>query len=202
MAVDRYFELSVDPILSRPIEVHFGSFRSDTFALQNAGWKLSYDRMMDAMHYRPRHLLAMEHRGYNLKGLAEAHGENTDVYGSLRGQRLTQPIQFNVISMGRDVVYVQHPAPLHFKDFKSIDAEPVIRGPIQQKMSDFDIFAYVEKPPELIIPEENVDQLLQRILDLQQPDREKRIIEAVRNQHGDNISPAKKSYGNIISLVA
>ena len=198
----RPWDWGVDPVKSRPVEVNFGSFRSDTFALQQAGWKLSYDKLQDMTSYRPRHMLAMEHTGYNIRGLAEAFGENVEMYGSFRGEHLTQPLVFNVTAMGRDVVMMQHTSPIDFSNFKPIDATPTMRGPFQQKMSDFDIFAYVEKAPELIIPEENVDQLLQRILDLQQPDREKRIIEAVRNEYGENTSPAKKNYGNIISLVA
>lgn len=175
-----------DPLRSRPVRIHWAGWETDTYRLQKAGWDLSaeenlYERTMQiAMRYRD------EIRGITERVEADPY-RLADRHAPLH---LTARMASNFqIMMG-----------IPGDAFQAIDARPQWRSPEPPNtFDDFAHFARVEAQPRIIIPEESVPKLLERILELQQPARAERIQQEIREDA--EVRPLK-FHGNIVSFAA
>jgi hypothetical protein len=115
-------------------------------------------------------------------------------------ERIPIPV---VAAMGRDVRIYEH-GRIDWA-FQPIDATPTLGTTKVSRMEDLVHFAApLVRCNEVIIPEESVPELLDRILKLQQPARTERIREQMRNPEGMVIDaiPKQKFHAQIISLAA
>jgi hypothetical protein len=183
-------------ILSRPLEIHWAGWETTTYRLQQAGWQLSADQDV----YNDRLRLAMKHEGMALYGMS---GWSRFEYEA----RIRDPREFPVIvmqAMGREV-WVQEHGRVEL-NFQAIDAKPCFTERKITKLEDLAHFAApLVRSREIIIPEENVDELLEKILKLQQPARTDRIREEMRRgPEGRMVTdePQQKFQAQIISLAA
>lgn len=181
-------------ILSRPLKVEWAGWETTTHRLQQAGWKLSAEQ--DVFQNRMR--LAMQHERMSLYGLSRGMDFDYQRHAMERGY------DFPVIVMqavGREVFI--HEAGRIDWSFNAIDAQPCFTD---RKISRIEDFAHFAAPlvrcNEVIIPEESVPDLMERILKLQQPARTNRIKEQMRNPEGYSAQPQQKFQAQIISLAA
>jgi hypothetical protein len=87
--------------------------------------------------------------------------------------------------------------------FKDIDAQPTISHSKITKLEDLAHFAApLVRCNEIIIPEESVSTLMERILTLQQPARTERLKEQLRSPEGLAAVPQQKFHAQILSLAA
>lgn len=106
----------------------------------------------------------------------------------------TLPMQI----MGRDVQIHMHGA-IDFSSFETIDAMPQLRE--VRSLNDLVHFApSLVRTKEIIVPEESVNDLMGRIIEMQQPARIERIQRDIRD---DVIGkPRQKFHAQILSLAA
>jgi hypothetical protein len=90
-------------------------------------------------------------------------------------------------------------------NFAAIDATPQFVTTTIKTLADFAHFgAPLARTQEIILPEENVPELLEKILKLQDPARIERIRRDVRNPEGIMIDaiPRQKMHAQILSFAA
>ena len=181
-------------ILSRPLKVEWAGWETNTYRLQQAGWKLSAEQ--DVFQNRMR--LAMQHERMNLYAMSRMTEFEYERYA------MDRSFDFPMIvmqAMGREV-FIQEHGRIDW-GFNAIDAKPCITD---RKISRIEDLAHFAAPlvrcNEVIIPEESVPELMQKILKLQQPARTERIKEQMRHPEGYSTQPQQKFQAQIISLAA
>lgn len=120
-----------------------------------------------------------------------------------RWDRHLPPVYMQV--MGRQVNVTVMGAPNYATAYAPVDAVPQFLGREVRNLEDMVHFApSLARTRELYVPEENVEELMKRILDLQQPTRIERIKQSLRDQDGQMIDarPRQKFHAQILSLVA
>jgi hypothetical protein len=192
-----------DPMLSRPVKVHWAGWESDTLKLQSAGWEISARE--DIAYQRLQ--LAIRHEGFRMHGLSN-HTEfpymRRDVFVGVNGSyldHLTLPINHMASHM-----MVQVPVDSGAV-FQPVDCMPIWRGPELKGLAEFAHFAGARAGQELIVPEEDVNDLLSRILEVQQKartdyfmDRVKRAERGAESGLSLDAVPERKFAAQIISL--
>jgi hypothetical protein len=103
--------------------------------------------------------------------------------------------------MGREVFIHEHGS-IDWS-FKDIDAQPTFTANKITKLEDLAHFATpLVRCNEVIIPEESVGTLMDRILELQQPARTERLREELRDPSGLVAAPQMKFHAQILSIAA
>lgn len=180
----------LDPLLSRPVRLHWAGWETDTYRLQKAGWDLSAAQGVREGSMR----LAMRHEGVRVRGISETQG--WDYMREQYGRDAMPSIRADLASD----FFVTILEPL--SAFMPIDAQPQPRPfGVATHFEDFAHFApALSRSREIILPEETVPELLERILMLQQPARTERIRREVRDER--ERFPIHKIHAQIISLAA
>jgi len=179
-------------ILSRPLRVHWAGWETDTYRLQKCGWKLS--AFQDIRGSRLR--IALRHEGVGIEGITQELDYRYEQALDLRGRAYVDNIVLNVQRMLGETVMLHHVGDISAM-WSPIDAEPRYTERRIDRLEDFAHFAGpLIRTNEIIVPEESVPELLERILKLQQPGRIARIREELRGEH----RPEQKFHAQIISL--
>lgn len=186
--------LTEDRMLSRPVDVHWAGWRTNTYALQQQGWSLSAEQSFERMTMR----LAMRNERLGIVGIT---GDVPWEYMRHAHEPLcplpTLPVQL----MSRKIE-VLHEAG-YMADFRPIDAQPVVVSHKRTSLEDFAHFApALVRTQQLIVPEETVDDLMQRILEMQKGPRIERIRQEIREGERVRWEPQQKFHAQIISLAA
>ncbi len=167
-------------MLSRPLQVEWAGWRTDTYKLQGAGWSLSAHQ--DFAENRMR--LAMEHKALQMRAISH-HIDFRFMDAFVEGYRHDEYLRSIVIPMhvvGREV-HIHEQGTVDWNVFQPIDATPTFVQHKIGRIQDMVHFAPAQvRTKELIVPQENVDELMNRILELQNPARMERLKEAVRNE--------------------
>ncbi|SFZ81608.1 hypothetical protein SAMN02983003_0591 [Devosia enhydra] len=186
-------------ILSRPVELHWAGWKSDTMTLQQNGWDISAQQDIRTMQMGIA-LRAPHGVAYGMSAMMSwEFMEDQHRFGMLH--RLPAQMRF-----GKDVM-VHHQGPVEAlwnQPWGAVDAIPQMVETRRTRLEDFAHFApapLVRNNP-IVIPEESVSDLMDRILKLQQPDRTARIQAALRNPEGyDTRSlPEQRFHAQIISF--
>lgn len=182
-------------ILSRPIRIRWAGWETDTLALQQAGWSLS-------AHQDP------------VRGEMQLAFENREI--DVRG--VSQRIDFDYVSIARDFpeahlppisaqmanrLYLSLSQP--FVTFQPIDAMPSFVDMWQPKtLEDLAHFAVpLARTQEIIIPEPNVTDLLDKILAMQDPAKHAYFERRVRDDRMMREGvPRQKFHAQIVSFAA
>jgi hypothetical protein len=181
-------------LLSRPLRVEWAGWETNTYRLQQAGWRLSAEQ--DVFQNRMR--LAMHHERMNLYAMSRMTEFEFDRFA--HDYRPEFPL-IVMQAMGREV-FIQEHGSIDW-GFNAIDAKPCFT---ERKITRIEDLAHFAAPlvrcNEVIIPEESVPKLMERILELQQPARTDRIKEQMRSPEGYDRQPQQKFQAQIISLAA
>jgi hypothetical protein len=181
-------------LLSRPLRVEWAGWETNTYRLQQAGWKLSAEQDV----YQNRMRLAMNHERMNLYAMSRMTEFDYEYAARDRGFELPMIV---MQAMGREV-FIQEHGRIDW-GFNAIDAKPCFT---ENKITRIEDLAHFAAPlvrcNEVIIPEESVPRLMERILELQQPARTDRIKEQMRSPEGYDRQPQQKFQAQIISLAA
>lgn len=180
------------------MRLHWAGWATTTYKLQQAGWQLAAEQDF----YRDRMRIAMKHDGMNLLALTPSFDFRYEE--ALRDPRYLESIPIPVVAaMGREVRIHEH-GQLDWS-FQAIDAKPTFTA---EKITQLEHLAHFAAPlvrcNEVIIPEESVPKLMERILELQQPARTERIREQMKNPEGYELGavPKQKFHAQILSLAA
>lgn len=184
--------------LSRACEVHFAGFRSDTYSLQQAGWKLSAEqdiregRINLALSYEPAQLYFLcEDQRFNYRGY---HAESW----RLSDDQLPVFVVRQAISRRTELRMTN----VNLNSFQAIDSTPVLIESQVKRMEDFAMFAApLARTEEIIVDPKSVAECLDLIRKLQAPDLAE-IRE--RNRQRDRNEPMNQQvfHAQILSLAA
>jgi hypothetical protein len=183
--------------LSLPVTLNMAGWTSDTYRLQQAGWSLSADQDMRTMTMQ----MAMRHEQMGLYGVSARLA-----WEYLRDDpQFLRNVELPVRWVGRDII-VQMMGTPDF-NFQPIDAIPQLRSQ-RKRLEDFVHFApALARTNQIIVPEESVEELMDRILKLQQPDRVERFKRLAKEAQEEgrriDLQPTKAKFqAQIISLAA
>ena len=174
-------------ILSRPIRLEWAGWETDTYRLQRAGWKIS--AMQDIRGRRLQLAFAFGNGYRKFEAITEAipfqYEEMADLH-RMRGPHADRldDIVLRVQQAVSDQVMIHMSGELGPAMWGPIDAEPRYTQAKITRLEDFAHFAGpLIRTNEIIVPEESVPELLERILKLQQPGRIGRIKDELRGEH-------------------
>lgn len=192
-----------------PVKVRFDSFTSDTFAMQNDGWQISQQWHPD------RQAMTMAFKSPRLRLYMSSHWMEDfnpgGRYGAGREEWIRE-MGINIAMVSTEIevmrMNVQEGSVSYFDKFNPVDATPRMFSNVCEKISDFNIFEPIDKSvqSDIIIKPESVPELMDRILNLQEPNM-KRILEKERNRKfvgGDlgEIPHEVKTHAKIISIAS
>lgn len=179
-------------ILSRPLRVHWAGWETDTFKLQACGWKLSARQDVAGSRLQ----LALRHDGVGIEGITQELSYRFEQALDMRERAYVEAIVLKVQVMLGETVMVHHVGDLSTL-WSPIDAEPRYTESRINRLEDFAHFAgTLVRTNEIIVPEESVPELLERILKMQQLGRIERIREELRGEK----RPEQQFHAQIISL--
>lgn len=185
-----------DPFQSRPVRLHWAGWETDTYRLQQAGWSLSAEQ--DVAQGRMR--IAMRHEGYRIYGLT--HLQDWYFMDEMRYMNGTPDLQVQCMASRLDAT-IHQTGPF---SFQPIDAVPQFMQRERRSIEDFAHFATpLARTREIILPEESVPDLLERILKLQQPAKTERLKrELAEDRAGMYLDaiPRQKFHAQILSIAA
>jgi len=187
-------------LLSYPMKVHWAGWESDTYRLQQAGWSISANQDVCRMQIR----LAIRHDAAQMRGLSA--GVDYDYYAMNKvDYRTMMPvIPFNV--MGRDVRVTEFGDPAAWGAYQPIDAMPQFVERRVSRLDDLVHFApSLARTQQIILPEDSVPELLERIRKLQEPARIERLkasLDADRDGILIAAHPRQKFHAQILSIAA
>jgi hypothetical protein len=159
-------------LYSKPVQLHWAGFETDTYKLQQQGWELSaeqelYDRTMR---------IALRHQQAGMYGISEKidwdyFHEDQSIYSGF--QRPTPKVPIRMMSKNI-MVEVMYGKSTDFS-FQPIDARPQYMETTRMDISDLVHFAPL-RAKGILLPEASVPELMDQILKLQQPMREREIL--------------------------
>lgn len=188
--------LSDARLLSRPCDVYFAGFRSDTHRLQQAGWQLSAEQDIRMRAIR----LAMRHEGAQLYAMTSAVPYDFFEDANHYGHRLPE-FQVQHVSSRMTVQLMESQF-----NFRPIDATPQYTEIKRRDIEDFGIFAVpLARTEEIIVAPETVADLLDKIKRMQAPELTA-IRERNRRRHEPgtvaDAMPETTFHAQIVSLRA
>lgn len=178
-------------ILSRPLRVHWAGWETTTFQLQKRGWKLSAYQDIQGSRLQ----MAFRHDGLQIEGITAELPYRYESALDMREREYVDSIVLQVQRMLGEQVLVHATGELPM--WLPVDAEPRYTESKIMRLEDLAHFSGpLIRTNEIIVPEESVPELLERILKMQQPGRIERIREELRGEH----RPQQKFHAQIISL--
>ena len=185
-------------ILSRPHPIYWAGWRSDTRTLQQAGWEFSASQREDLDEVG----LAFRHPNLGLRGVTNTIPAY--VYAQMHDHH-EGPV-FHVAWMTDAHVQVQT---VHIPEWASacspVDMKPQYVHEVKT-FEDTVRFAPVNmtRTAELIVDPDDVSAMMDRILTLQDPARQKRYREAVRQGRAGSERPVPRQtfHAQIVSLAS
>ena len=182
----------VDELKRNPIcKVFFAGFESDTYTLRNHGWDFSVSQAPTFAKASNSYRLILRHPGANLY----AYTNVVEIpYSSLMNREdIYKNLVFHITHVSSDIIVhtVDHSFdPFSFKPYNPIDAfcEPYNK---EYSLKDLNIFKTIPiDTPEIVIPGESIDDLMERILKMQDKKaseiRERRRKERLRKEFSDS----------------
>lgn len=181
-------------ILSQPCDVYWAGFKSNTFALQQAGWGIAVEQ--DFVDGRIR--LLINNADWNL--YAFSNFDSCDYFGIGYEVRREHP-----------VFHIRHCSPRiqvtnvmdDFSNFRQVDAMPQYTSAEIKNIEDFGIFAVpMTRTEEIIVEPADVYTLLEQIKKMQSPEQaEIRERNRRRDREGaSTVSQRQNFHAQIISL--
>ena len=192
-----------DRILSQPLTLHWAGWTTDTFRLQQAGWSISAEQDISYQTMR----LALRHEAAQMRAITDRipfhYMEALEPFNSRFGvlRNLTLP----VVHMANRIMVNVHETPSLSAAFEPIDAQPMYLPQWTAKeLDDYAHFApSLARTKQIIVPEPDVDELLQLILAKQQPAKTEYFKQQLAvNRDGMRLDamPRQKFHAQILSV--
>jgi hypothetical protein len=166
-------------IQNLPAKVYWDGWESDTRTLASRGWSVS----MEQDDFQRRIQMAIRHEASGIQGLSApvTIDRRRDPFDSYM-QRWEAPFHFNMQALGRPV-YVRGPGlSLAFGNFSPVDARTPVFVEEEEVRSLEDLVYFTPiKAKRILLPQEEVSELMERILTVQQPMREEYFREQTKN---------------------
>lgn len=181
---------------SIPIRTEMLGMQSTTARMQQAGWEFTAEQQIHNMTVR----LIARHQQAHMYAMSETIDINFFEAASTPGMLASVVFNFPYVASHLRVE-VQTPS----MNFKPIDAMPQFTyGREVKDVEDFGIFATpLVRTNEIIVPEESVGDLLNRILEYQEPTKSEYFKHKLRNRcEGEDITaqPQQKFHAQVISI--
>lgn len=178
-------------VFNRPVPVYWAGFESDTYRLEREGW--SFDAEQDVRRQTIR--LAMHHSGCQMTGITEIadwHYEEARHHGWMPKKPLRMVAVGNVHVWKDDIMGGHYGGREHkvmyLNTFKPVSCTPHLLRPNDMQeaeksepLAELLHFLPVD-PKRIILPSDAVPALMDRILELQEPDRQKHFQDQVRGK--------------------
>lgn len=183
-----------DPIKSRPVTIHWAGWETDTHKLQRAGWEVSAHEDVACTQMR----IALRHQQFNLRGYTAPINRDWDARYSSQWE--VEAARLGTVGEVRHMGSAIYVIERELMDFHPVDATPQLRTQDRQhSLDDLAHFAgAMVRTQQIVVPEEDVDTLLARILEKQQAAKTAYFQEQVRNAGG--LLQPHKFHAQIISL--
>lgn len=196
-------------IVSVPIPIRWAGWQSDTFRLQQAGWKLSAKEGPQLSRPSNELSLAIHHPVLRCYGLSKPI--DVDYFGMIDARhrmsvtQMVQSVGFDIHVFASDL-QVQIFDEGGISDFRPIDAAPAIKQ-FKASIDELNIFAPAQlvRTEEVLVMPDSVPELMARILELQDP-KQAEIRERVRKRAArqglpsDLARPVQKFHAQILSV--
>lgn len=175
-----YMPEAMTRIENKLVDIEFAGWRSDTYQLQQKGWQISVNEDPASMCIQ----VALKHPIISMYGLTDRVN-----YMHLQEDAMARHsgITLRVIRMETDMKIIQ-PSMVYeevrqpdMSGFVPVDARPSVRMQEQTHIDDYRIFRPMAKQSQIIVPKQNVDELLAKIHELQSPEQD-RIREDKQNR--------------------
>jgi hypothetical protein len=195
-------------IENRLVKISFAGWESDTYRLQQQGWQLSVSEDPESRHMQ----IAMKHPVLKMYGLTQKIDYHS--MADLEGMDMYSGISLQIVRMETNMM-IDQPLMMvserpDMRDFHPVNARPTVIMKDRTHIDDFRIFRPLEQHSQIIVPEQNVDELLAKIHELQDPEQE-RIREDKRkrmsremyklNKEVDNYDISTKIVAQVATLV-
>lgn len=170
--------LQSDPYRYRgaPVKLHWAGWETDTLRLQSAGWTIAAEQ--DPHYDRMR--LAIAHHRHDVRGLTPLMDFKYTM--ALRDPDHVRQLPPYPISLAHKLWIREHAVnQVSVSQWKLIDANPSIDMFNSVSIDDICHFK-PQAVDDLVVPEETVPELLQRIVDMQSGARLERFREQVREE--------------------
>lgn len=165
-------------VLSSPVRLHWLGWETDTCQLQRAGWQLSAQENPATATM----IVAFQHRATNIGGITEVEVyPRSNPWETDHGRVLRMQVQ----KVGFALQIANYTSVGHTRPWQPIDAEPSITTDRIRSLDDLCHFAPRFAPNAVIIPEPDVQELLQAILAKQDPERQAYYAEKVIREQVD-----------------
>ncbi len=188
--------MSAERILSAPVDVFWGPWRTTTTALQQAGWELAVEH--DFAHWGYR--MVIHHRQMQMWGMSDVV-EMSRGYEARYGQNL-HPIYIKYMASKLNINIM---APL--MAFKPIDAYPQISHQEIKSIEDMVQFATpLVRTKELIVNPDEIGKILELIQQAQLPEQEtirrRERLKASREGCTIDSIPQQVFHAQVLSIAA
>lgn len=185
-------------LMSRPVRLNWAGWETDTYRLQQAGWQLSAHQN----YHRMTMGIALQNEREGIRGIT---GEIAWDFYKYRMDRMGLPEHLPElpVRLMSHKIEVMHTMGNPFADYRPIDAQPQFSQRRVSSLEDLVHFApNLARTQQIIVPEETVDDLMARILEMQNTSRIERIRQEVREGDRVNFENRQKFHAQIISLAA
>ena len=185
-------------ILSRPAEVWWAGFRSNTYELQRSGWEIAAEE--DPRECRVS--LILRHKQMALYAITDR-----PEYDYHRSMHHEGPLPlFRVVQCAPNIQF-RHMATMvsqyQFDNYRQIDAMPQYTAEAVKSIEDLKIFSTpLVRTEELIVEPQTVAAMLDQIRQMQIPEQERiRARERARERRESyDVAPQQTFHAQIISL--
>lgn len=188
--------MNAERILSAPVDVYWGSWRTTTTALQQDGWELAVEHDFSRWGYR----MCIHHRQLQMWGMSNVVKMNRD-YEARYGRNL-HPIHIQYMASKLNINII---APM--MQFKPIDAYPQISHQEIKSIEDMVQFATpLVRTKELIVNPDEIGKILELIQQAQLPEQEsirwRERLKASREGRTIDSIPQQVFHAQVLSIVA
>lgn len=180
-------------VLSRPYEVVWAGWRTDTLALQNAGWRLAVEYAAERHKYR----LLMDHPAMQL--MAITYVSQLD-YQDTKYISSKPLLRFEVAHIARTLHVVQMQEPTNWADFKQLDAQPCFTQSRIERLEDFNIFnVCLKRTEEILVNQADMSVVahLEAIRQLQEPKQKELRAKVLRERE---VAPRSQVIAQIVEF--
>jgi hypothetical protein len=185
-------------VIKNPIiEVYWAGWRSDTLALQDAGWQLAVED--DPMRGLLR--IALHHPSFSLYGIME----NFVRYEIVQGRHFGSLPPLSIGGIYHNIKIQRIRTMDHLDRFVPMDAMPQVCEDEIKNISDMKLFRPLNAIQEIVVESQNVDELLGKILAMQSPrqaELRKARLEQRRNQNVYDIGKYREVYNPKTDIIA
>jgi hypothetical protein len=158
---------------NRLVNILFAGWESNTYRLQQQGWQISVNEDPSSRFIQ----IALKHPQLSMYGLTEKvdYRRMEDIEAMQRHSGMClQVIRMETNMMiDQPIMMLQEVVAPGMRGFVPVDARPSVTMKEQTHIDDFRIFRPMAEHKQIIVPEQNVGELMAKIHELQTPEQDR-----------------------------